>query len=316
MELQRQVPEQNPITKPLADWIVSCTNKGEVSRNTVAVGIVVLDHLRAKCPVERADVLSARGEVKGARSGLSHILEKYGIPARYLKEVTTRAGHQDGQRLLEALDYGNAIAQVPPDRRDAFLKAAIDSLVLRAQEWLGRQHLKVNCDRQLSPAAWIQSILDEAKGRSGGKVEQHLVGAKLAVRFSDEQVPNHPSHAGDVQTGRAGDFILGSTCYHVTAAPGGPVIDKCKANIGAGLHPVLLAPRGEPVEKARHLAEDKGVADRITIIAIEDFLALNIIEMSTGEQQAFVGVLKDIIKKYNTRLEEVETDMSLKIEVD
>lgn len=290
-------------------------NKGELSRNTVAVGIVVLHHLRLHCPVEPSEVLSARGEIKGARSGLSAILGKYGIPASYLKEVTTRAGHQDGQRLLERLKYGAGLANIPVAARDRSLQEAIELLVALAHRWLNRQHLKVNCDRQLSPAAWIQGILGEAKSKSGGKVEQHLVGAKLAVRFPDEQVPNHPSHAGDVQTGRAGDFVLGSTCYHVTAAPGGHVVEKCKANLGAGLHPVLLAPRGEPVTKARHLAEDKGIADRITVLAIEDFIALNIIEMSMGEQREFVGVLRKIIEKYNKRLEEVETDLSLKIEI-
>jgi hypothetical protein len=80
------------------------------------------------------------------------------------------------------------------------------------------------------------------------------------------------------------------------------------------LHPVLLVPR-QQVEKARHIAEDRAIADRITIIAIEDFIALNIIELSTGEQQQFVSTLKDILQRYNRRLEAVETDLSLKIEI-
>lgn len=226
-----------------------------------------------------------------------------------------RQGHQDGQRLLEALDYGRGLALLPAADRDAYLKGGIDSLVVHAFEWLNRQHLKVNCDRQLSPASWVRNILVEARGRSGGKVEQHLVGAKLEQRHPDVTIPNNPGHAGDVQTGRAGDFAVGSTTYHVTASPGSDVVEKCRANLGAGLHPVLLVPRDQ-VDKARHLAEDQEVDERITIIAIEDFIALNIIEMSTGQQQAFIAVLKSIVDKYNRRLAEVETDMSLKIEVE
>src|SRR5690606_35790777 len=113
-----------------------------------------------------------------------------------------------------------------------------------------------------SPAAWIASILSEARGRSGGKVEQHLVGAKLEERHPDIAIPNHPGHAADVQTGRAGDFTVGSTAYHVTAAPGLAVVDKCRANLGNGLHPVLLVPRDQ-VDKARHIAEARELAERL-----------------------------------------------------
>ncbi|MEA2708622.1 MAG: hypothetical protein QOF78_1223, partial [Phycisphaerales bacterium] len=173
---------------------------------------------------------------------------------------------------------------------------------------------KLNLDRQYSPSAWIAALLDEARSRSGGKVEQHLVGAKLEERHPDVVVSNFSGHAADAQTGRDGDFIVGSTCYHVTAAPGSGVIRKCAANLAAGLHPVLLAPRDQVV-KARNLAEDQEVASRVTIIAIEDFIALNVIEMSKGNQQVFVSVLKAIVERYNRRLGEVESDLSLKIEI-
>jgi hypothetical protein len=307
--------KNNPILEPLSAWLERCTTKGEVSRSTIAVGIVVLHHLRGKCPVQASDVLSARGELKGTRSGLSTILEKYHLPARYLKEVTTRAGHQDGQRLFEAFDYGQSLLGLSDARRDECLVSAIETLVEMANIWLNRQHLKVSCDRQLGPAKWIGNILAEAKVRSGGKVEQHLVGAKLANAHPDIDIPNNPSHAGDLQTRRPGDFIVGSTAYHVTAAPGSPVVEKCATNLNAGLHPVLLVPRDQ-VDKARHIAEDQSIGDRMTIWAIEDFVAVNIIELSKGEQEVFVEVLKSIIATYNDRLEAVETDLSLKIEVD
>jgi hypothetical protein len=307
--------KQNFVAQALSEWIEKCRTRGEVSRNTVAMGIVVLDHLREKCPIESGKVQSARGEIKGARSGLSSILEKYGIPKRYLKEVTTRAGHQDGQRLFEALDYGQILADVPEAKRDAYLSDSIESLVAMAKEWLNRQHLKVNCDRQLAPAKWIGNILEEAKGRSGGKVEQHLVGAKLERVHANIAIPNNPSHAGDAQTGRPGDFIVGSTAYHVTASPGSAVVEKCAKNLASGLHPFLLVPRDQ-ADKARHLAEDQGIADRVSIGAIEDFIEANIIELADGRQENFVMILRSILDAYNCRLEAVETDLSLKIEIE
>jgi hypothetical protein len=117
-----------------------------------------------------------------------------------------------------------------------------------------------------------------------------------------------------VSGGKHGDFRLGTTCFHVTPAPGNAVISKCKDNIQSGLHPVLLVPR-ELVLKARHFTEAVNVAEQITVIAIEDFIATNIIEISEGKQSEFFDTLKAIIAAYNRRLEEVETDMSLRIEL-
>jgi len=140
------------------------------------------------------------------------------------------------------------------------------------------------------------------------------VGAKLEQRHPEVEISNFPGHASDAATGRVGDFAVGNTCYHVTATPSHGVIKKAASNLSSGLHPILLVP-GDQVDKARHLAEDQGIAERIMIIAIEDFIALNIVEMSVGQQEQFTANLKAIIAKYNRRLEEAETDMSLKIEL-
>lgn len=307
--------ERNPIIEPLTEWLLSCTRRGDISRNTIAVGIVVLNHLRLKCPVDPTDVITPGGEIMGARSALRDTLESYGLPReKFLKEATGRQAGPDGKRLFEALEFGKSIAEIDQSTRDQFLREAIQVLVEKGLEWLARENIKISCDRQLSPSAWVSSILAESKGRSGGKVEQHLVGAKLEQRHPDLEVPNHPGHAADVQTGRSGDFTIGSTCFHVTASPGSDVIRKCAANLGAGLHPFLLIPRDQ-LEKARHLAEDQHVDSRLTIVAIEDFIAVNIIELSNGDQPRFAELLKLIVEKYNRRLEEVETDMSLRIEI-
>jgi len=161
---------------------------------------------------------------------------------------------------------------------------------------------------------WISSILEKAQGKSGGKVEQHLVGAKLKERHPKVAVPNHPGHAGDLQTKRSGDFPLEFVSYHVTATDGKEAIPRCKDNLESGVHPVLLVPRRH-LEKARIRAEVAGVAERTSILAIEDFITQNIIELSTERKEDFFTTLRTIIAEYNRRLEEVETDMSLKIEI-
>ena len=295
-------------------WLESCTRHGKISRNTVAVGIVVLDHLRRACPVTREAIISQGGEVSGARSGLKTTLESYGIPRDYLKEVTTRQGHQDGQRLLEQLEWGNRLAEMPEDERDDLLLELIRVLKALAAEWITRQNLKLDIDRRNAPTTWVSIILENAKGRSGGVVEQQLVGAKLTRRLRDSVIPNHPAHAADRQTERAGDFVIAQLVYHVTASPSRDVLQKCARNVRLGLHPVLLVP-AEQENRARILAQDEGIEKDLAIISIECFVATNILEIAAEESKDLFCILTEIVDIYNKRLSEVETDLSLLIEV-
>ncbi len=300
--------------KTLDSWISSCTRGGKVSRNTVAVGIVVLDYLRKACPVAKDDTISQGGEVKGARSGLGNTLEAYGIPASYLKEVTMRQGHQDGQRLFERFNWGSKLTHLTAAERGQVLQELIDVLLSYAMDWLKRQNLKLDLDRRQAPATWVHTIVENAKLRSGGVVEQHLVGATLERRFKGLVIPNHPAHAGDRQTSRAGDFEIAKLVYHVTATPFRSVIQKCVENIRAGLHPILLVP-AEQENKARILAQDEGIDKELSIISIEAFITLNIIGLATDENKDFFDVLKEIVEIYNRRLAAVESDLSLQIQV-
>ena len=75
-----------------------------------------------------------------------------------------------------------------------------------------------------------------------------------------------------------------------------------------------LVPRDQ--ENRDHvLAQDEGIDNEPAIISIEDFIALNITEIATDENEDFSTALKEIVEIYNRRLSEVETDLSLQIEV-
>jgi hypothetical protein len=188
------------------------------------------------------------------------------------------------------------------------------ALIKDAEDQLTGRPIKLLCDRRQSPGAWVCSILGAAEVRSGGVVERHLIGAVLQQRHPEIEIPNHPGHAADMQTGRSGDFPLPNVSYHVTATDGREAVDRCKENLGSGVHPVLLLPKRHIV-KANAYAEIAGIQNRVSIIAIEDFITQNVIEMSTHQQQDFFSTLKAIIDEYNRRLEAVETDMSLKIQL-
>jgi hypothetical protein len=278
------------------------------------VGIKVLDSLRQACPLSKADISSAGGEVQGVRSGLRKLLPKYGLPSDFLVGATARQVKPDAERLLDALKGGRFFESLSAEERDEVLCSLLEILVAEAHKWLARQNIVVKCKRETTPGTWIRQILTAAKGKSAGSVEQHLVGAKLSKAFPETEVPALPGAAADAQTKRAGDFQIGTTVYHVTAAPGEGVVTKCQGNLDVGLHPVLLVP-----DKEKAVAE--GIVDRlelaasITVMSIEDFLSVNILEMSKGRRQEFISALRSIIEEYNRRIEAAETDKSLKIEI-
>lgn len=174
--------------------------------------------------------------------------------------------------------------------------------------------MKLKIDRSHAPATWVAIIIEKTKGRLGGVVVQHLVGATLERRFRPLPVSNHPAHGGDTQTGHVGAFTLADLVYHIAPAPSRSVLQKCAENIRSGLRALLLVPR-EQKDRARILAEEDNIAGELTILAIEDFVALNIIELATEESKEFFAVLKEIVDIYNKRLSQVETDLSLLIEV-
>lgn len=174
--------------------------------------------------------------------------------------------------------------------------------------------MQIEIDQSHSLMAWAHKIIEAPEQSIHGLVKYHLIGAMLERRFKDISIPNHPAHAGDRQTARAGDFEIAKLVYHVTATPSRNVIQKCAQNIRGGLHPVLLVP-AEQENKARILSQDEGIDTQLSLISIEAFMALNIIELATEENKDFFGVLKEIVEIYNKRLAEVETDLSLQIQV-
>jgi hypothetical protein len=175
-------------------------------------------------------------------------------------------------------------------------------------------NLSIQINEAHSPITWINTILKRVKDKSDDRIEQYLVGAKLQKYYQDFPIPNHPAHSVDVQTERLGDFTIHNAVYHITAAPSQSVIQKCSANLRAGKHPILLVPQ-EKKATALAFAEQEHLESQISIISIEDFVTVNIIEISSGEKRDFFQILQEIIDIYNKRLSEVETDMSLRIEV-
>lgn len=312
----------NEARKILDQWLESCERRNRLARNTIAVGIVALHHLRNanELPIKPEEVVSQGGEIKLSRgSSLAQILKCYGIDATYLKEVTTRQAHQDGQRLLASLKWGGLFASLPTDYREHVLKELIGHLTEIARQQLQAEAIRIRIDQRQSPLTWVRQILEAKRDRSRGVLEQHLVGAKLEARFPERQIPALPVHAADLHTRRSGDYELQTSKHtiviHVTAQPSSALLEKCKENLRQGQLPLIITLR-EKEQHALALAEDRGIGDQVMVTPIDHFIATNLIEMALASGSPLIEVFQQLIEIYNHRIETAETDWSRKVQIE
>ena len=147
-----------------------------------------------------------------------------------------------------------------------------------------------------------------------GAVMQHLVGAKLDCALGPPHLVHNSASTSDQQSGRSGDFSLGDVSIHVTSAPGEAVVQRCADNLEQGRRPILVT-RQLGLTVAEALAANIGLAERIDIFEIEQFIALNLYEIGRFAAAGRRVAVEDLVKRYNEIVEEVETDPSLKIEI-
>ena len=98
----------------------------------------------------------------------------------------------------------------------------------------------------------------------------------IAVR-QDCKIPSEL--IGDGPTDRNGDFVINSTIIHCTTMPGALLIEKCKANLRSGCHPVIIT-IFDRVHTALNLAEDAGLAGRVEVWDVQQFLSANVYAVS------------------------------------
>jgi hypothetical protein len=91
------------------------------------------------------------------------------------------------------------------------------------------------------------------------------------------------------------------------------VIERCRDNLNDGFRPILVTgQRGLTV--AEGLADNAGLADRIDVFEVEQFIALNLCELGKFGAEGRRVAVSDFVTRYNEIIEDVETDPSLKIE--
>jgi hypothetical protein len=291
-------------------------NKGPAN-GSIATALVVLNRLQEYYNLHfNAHVADGGMQIKGASGrAVASILKSFGEERPFAKEGgrTNRGGPLEVRSLLESLKRLK-LEKETKETRNTDLQIMKLFLVDRVKDFHIRQKIKLTFNPVLSTWHIIHNLLAEAiaEGKSG-YVAQHLVGAKLQLRFPDIIVSNEGGSTADMQTQRPGDFLIGHTAFHVTVAPMQPVFDKCRHNIRQGFKPFLLVPDSKLIG-ARQIAEQVR-EQQIAVESIESFVSQNINEISIFSKDQLTKSFKGLIALYNKRVDEVETDKSLMIEL-
>lgn len=293
-------------------------NGGMPAQGALAGALIVLDRLKYSYSLRLEDHTAIGGtQIIGLGSHrTTQILAHHGKgPLRSKECGRTNMGLPGNIRALL-----KAMAPLSLDKLDLVERNAI---LTEMQRWLVQEKVgeyyareRVKFDFLPEQTAWqtVHDILAAAKlvGKEG-QVAQYLVGAKLALRFPNAVVRNDLYSTSDLQSGLPGDFVLGTTVFHVTVSPMPAHYDKCKTNLQAGYDVFLLVPDRLMVG-ARQNTEAL-LPGRISVQSLEAFISQNLEELSGFARSQRLDGFRDLLTTYNARVDAIESDKSILIEI-
>ena len=308
--------DAGPFEEIIRNWWESFPARSR-SRGNIAGGLVLLEHLRANLSFNIGDHRAAGSDQlrNATRTNVQNILSRFGEERVLLKEGgrTNRGLMQNLAPLLSALSESD-IAQLTLENRAGALDAMQSFLADRARDVFNADIISFDYNAGASSREIINKILQVARERQkAGDVAEYLVGAKLALRFPSYDIRNSGASAADEQTDEPGDFQINDCVFHVTVAPNQGHYDKCKANLANGMRVFLLI-SDDRLLGARQMAEQE-IGEGVSVESIQSFVSQNIEELSDFAGDKVRRNIRLLLEKYNERVSEVETDLSLRIKV-
>ncbi len=314
-----QAPEA--VLEEASNWYEGHRSKnGNINTNVMTVGIAVAELMKTNFPLTE-DVVKSKNQsqVRGlSRTLISRVLKENGVD----QEFTSEGGRTSRGSLVLALELAERLNKLldEAEPEDQELIAIANTLqryfVARIQaDYFAKQKMRVDIDIAKPVQRIVEDILAEARLRPDqptGIVAQHLVGAKLEIRFPELEVGRDKANAADMQTNRQGDFELGNTAFHVTLSPSVKLIPRARENIREGYRPIVLVPY-EKLEFTKELFNTEGLDGKVEAQSIEAFVGLNIEELGRFSAEEIKTQIAALIRRYNERIFSCEVDKSLMI---
>ena len=298
-------PAPEVVLEEASRWYEGRRSKnGNVNTNVMTVGIAVAELMKTDFPLTDDIVKSKnQSQVRGlSRALVSRVLKEHGVE----QEFTSEGGRTSRGSLVLALDLAERVnglfKEAQPSKQELSTMACLLQryFVARIQEdYFAKQKLRVDIDAAKPAQRVIEEILEGARARPdqpGGTVAQHLVGAKLEIRFPELEVGRDKTNAADMQTNRQGVKL----------------IPRVKSNIRDGYRPIVLVPY-EKLEFTKELFNTEGLGERVEAQSIESFVGLNIEEMGQFSAEGIKMQVALLIRCYNERIFSCEVDKSLMI---
>ena len=260
---------------------------------------------------------SSKGQVAGlGGANLKKILKEHGI-TQQLSSEGGRTSRGSMGLMIKYVDFLNAW-----NAEDAVDFSIVEDFwAEQVREYFRNQPFVLTADTSKTIGANLDDLFEQAKKRQKqnpgtqylGTVLQHLVAAKLSLIMPENSFAIHGASVADGPTDRNGDFVINSAVIHCTTMPGALLIEKCKANIRAGLHPVIITVF-DRVHTALNLSEDADLTGRVEVWDVRQFLSSNVHEHSLFDEAKKNATLSKIVTRYNAIVAEAENDPSLRIE--
>jgi hypothetical protein len=303
--------------RQLEAFVQQCSMKG---KGPLSLALVLTRKAREReMPLDSGEFLTAQGgQVSGVgKSAVQSILKDHGIE-RVLAEEAGRTSRGSIRRMQAYVNFLNEL------HKGGILDfAKIEEWwISRVQEYFASKPFKLKLDQSKSLRHAVHDLLDSAFARqkempgtmAAGAVMQHLVGAKLEIMSLGLDIEHRGFSVADSPGGWKGDFLIHDTAIHVTTAPTEALIRKCRDNLEQGLRPVIIT-TDTGIGGATALALNAGIADRIDVLEVEQFVATNVYEKSAFSASKRAVTVAGLIEKYNKIVEACESDPSLKIVV-
>jgi hypothetical protein len=316
------MPPARPVLEFVHQWWDSLApvkqNNNLPAKGTVAGALVVLERLKNQYVLDINQHRSSRGQsqiIGLGKASVRKILERFGEMRTFLEEGgrTNRGLAGDLARLLDALKPAR-LDRLPVDERNAVLSDIQGFLAGKVGEYFSRERVKFVYSPTQTAWQAVRDILDSARAvGKEGPVAQYLIGAKLALRFPDFDVRNDSASTQDEVSGSPGDFLVNDTTFHVTVAPNPGHYEKCRRNLEAGYGVYLLVP-DRVLIGARQNTEQLAPG-QISTQSIESFVSQNIEELAEFARGEIVSGFRRLLDKYNERVDAVEADKSMLIEI-
>lgn len=312
----------NPLSPAaLADLEALVADGRFATTGPLAIALVVVDRARSQTfPLEASRFRASNSaQVAGASGAAANrILRRHGVNNALGSEGgrTSRGSIDRMEALVALLNRRFEVGDLDLDAIEAFW-------VQRARDYFNTTPIPFRMDPAQSLRAALRALIAQAEVRQRtmggvmivGAVMQHLVGAALELGLGTEgpQIRHHGSNQNDV-SGRTGDFEVGNSVLHVTNAPSAQLIVKCRANVEAGLRPMIITNPRQLIA-AEVLADSEDLAGRIEFVDFEQFICTRLYDAGGFSGELVRDGLHALITRYNAIVDAVEPGPSLMIAV-